>query len=65
MANRKLAALAAAGNESSLPRIFTKCALKWDRYRMAAFRRSPWFPQPITTDCDALRAQKHIIWESS
>jgi len=44
MARRQLRAIDPQHAASRLPRLLTLI----DKYRMAAFRRSPWFPQPVT-----------------
>jgi glycosyltransferase involved in cell wall biosynthesis len=41
---------------SPVSRFFGKSLIKRDRYLLAAYRRSPWFPQALTTPVEALRA---------
>jgi glycosyltransferase involved in cell wall biosynthesis len=52
MTGRKLAALNLEGHNRPFAKAEAKLLLALDRYRLALFRRSPWFPQPITKAID-------------
>jgi hypothetical protein len=48
IARRQLAAIKLERSDRRAARAASKLLTSVDRYRMAIFRRSPWFPQPIT-----------------
>jgi glycosyltransferase involved in cell wall biosynthesis len=48
MLRRQLAATKLRKTNSVFARALGGCLMSADHYHMAAFRRSPWFPQPIT-----------------
>jgi len=48
MARRQLMAIKLERSDRRAARAASKLLTSVDRYRMAIFRRSPWFPQPIT-----------------
>jgi len=48
MARRQLMAIKLERSDRRAARAVSKLLTSVDRYRMAIFRRSPWFPQPIT-----------------
>jgi glycosyltransferase involved in cell wall biosynthesis len=48
MLRRQLTATKLTKSTSLCARAFGRCLMRVDHYLLAAFRRSPWFPQPIT-----------------
>ena len=57
MTRRKLAALTLEGRNQPFAKAAAKLVIALDRYRLALFRRSPWFPQPITKQIDLTPAE--------